>query len=67
MSANPNNYSVDQLLLMHGYNLGSEQERMMCAFKDLARTRAVLAIAETLLTPTQHKMFENGVKTLVDS
>jgi len=52
---------------MHGYLDGTEEERLLLVFKDLARERAVIAVYD-VSTPAHLKpMIAHGIKTLVDS
>lgn len=65
----PNDFTMDQLLGAHGYDDragGTEQERLMQVFKDLARTRAELAVHAMALTPSQRASVDQGIRDLLD-
>lgn len=59
-------HTVDQILCMHAYRDGTEQERLMLVFRDLARARAELAIHDLALMPHQRAMVAQGIKDLLD-
>jgi len=44
-------HTVDELLHMHGYHEGTEQERLLLVFKDLSRARAESAAYGVALPP----------------
>lgn len=59
---------INEILHAHGYHEGTEEERLMLVFKDLARERAVLAVYKLLnLPPHLQMMVEFGIKNLVDA
>jgi hypothetical protein len=42
-------HTIDQLLHMHGYHDGSEQERLLLVFKELTRAKAELTTEQQVL------------------
>lgn len=62
----PSDFTVDQLLCMHCYSGGTEQERLMQVFKDLARARAELAVHAMHLSPSQRAFVDQAIRTLLD-
>jgi hypothetical protein len=63
----PNDRTISDILNMHGYHDGSDQERLMLVFRDMARDRAVLAVYKLSIPPHMQPMIEMGIKNLVDS
>jgi hypothetical protein len=60
--------SIDEILHAHGYHSGTEEERLLLVFKDLAHDRAVLAVYKLAkLPPHIEMMIQFGIKNLVDS
>lgn len=59
--------TIDQVLHAHGYHEGTEEERLLLVFKDLARDRAVLAVYKLTLPPHLKPMVDMGIATLVDA
>lgn len=59
--------TVDQILQSHGYRDGSEVERLLLALKDLARTRAELAIYKIVMPVALQPYVDQGIRDLVDA
>lgn len=62
----PNDMTTDHILQAHGYCDGTEKDRLMSVFKDMARGRAVLAVYDLVLSPQQRAHVELGIQMLVD-
>jgi len=62
----PNSFTVDHLLYSHGYGEGTEQERVLQVFKDLARAKAELAVHAMHLSPSQRALVDQSIHFLLD-
>lgn len=59
-------YTIDELLHMHGYHDGTEQERLLLVFKDLARAKAVSAAMRIAIPAYFLPMVEKAIAEFVD-
>lgn len=60
-------HTVGQILQMHGYRDGTEQQRLLLVFKDLARARAERALFELAIPQYMKPLVERGLAELVDA